>query len=54
MKAAEQITVPFETIDAKLTADDDRDFWQTALAVLTDEFVQRQNKKRHNKTGPLS
>src|SRR6202162_5881277 len=45
MKAAKQITVPFEAIDAKLTADDDRDFWQMALAVLTDEFVQRHEQE---------
>jgi hypothetical protein len=41
MKTIERPTVPFEVVDAKLAADDDRGFWRSALSVLTDEFAQR-------------
>jgi hypothetical protein len=45
MSDSEQLTVPFGAIEAKLAADDDRDFWQTALAVLADEFLQRHEEE---------
>ena len=41
MKNLEQPTIPFEVVEAKLSADDDRAFWLAALSVLTEEFVQR-------------
>jgi len=41
MTVSEKLIVPFEAIEAKLTADDDPTFWQTALAVLAEEFVHR-------------
>jgi hypothetical protein len=39
MKNPENLKVPFAAVVAKLSEDDDRDFWQTALTVLTDEFL---------------
>jgi len=45
MTISEKLIVPFETIEAKLTADDDRAFWQTALAVLADEFANRHDEE---------
>jgi hypothetical protein len=38
---AASITIPFECFETKLTADDDRGFWRTALTVVADEFVNR-------------
>ncbi|HEV2306249.1 MAG TPA: hypothetical protein VGR93_12065 [Candidatus Acidoferrales bacterium] len=37
--------IPFEAIEKKLAADDDREFWQAALAVLADEFAQRHKEE---------
>jgi hypothetical protein len=37
--------VPLEVVEAKLAKDDDRDFWQAALAVRTDEFLQRYDRE---------
>jgi hypothetical protein len=41
MKAADIETILFDTIESKLTADDDPAFWRVALSVLDDEFAQR-------------
>lgn len=41
MRSSGHAMIPFDAIEAKLAPDDDRDFWQTALAVLADEFVHR-------------
>jgi hypothetical protein len=41
MKAIENPAIPFETLEPKLAADDDRALWQAALVVLTNEFMQR-------------
>jgi hypothetical protein len=50
MKNIEQPIIPFEAVEAKLGADDDRDFWQVALSVLTEEFLQRRSESpRHRK-----
>ena len=45
MKNPENLKVPFAAVVAKLSEDDDRDFWQTALSVLTDEFLHRYDKE---------
>jgi hypothetical protein len=45
MNSTEKPTIPFEIVEAKLGETDDRLFWQTALSVLTDEFLQRCNDK---------
>jgi hypothetical protein len=42
MKAIENKAMIFETLEPKLVAEDDHALWQVALAVLTDEFEQRQ------------
>jgi len=44
-----RIPIPFEVVEAHLTADDDREFWQTALSVLADEFVTFVAKTRSEK-----
>jgi hypothetical protein len=41
MKAAGNETILFDTIEPKLTADDDPAFWRAALLVLGDEFAKR-------------
>ncbi len=33
------VLIPFDFVEAHLTADDDPEFWQTALSVLADEFA---------------
>jgi hypothetical protein len=48
MTNAEKQTVVIEAVRSKLTAADDPDFWDTALTVLTDEFLQRYNRKANN------
>ena len=45
MRDSEKLTLPFEAFEAKLAADDDRDFWKTALAVLAQEFLQRHEEE---------
>ncbi|MGC1583489.1 MAG: hypothetical protein WA766_18540 [Candidatus Acidiferrales bacterium] len=45
MDAHESPTCPFESVEPNLGADDDRDFWRTALAVLADEFTKRHDDK---------
>ncbi len=45
MSDPEKLIVPFEAIESNLAADDDRDFWHTALAVLADEFVHRREEE---------
>ena len=37
--------IAFEAVEAKLAADDDRAFWQVALTVLAEEFVQRHSEE---------
>ena len=49
MKTAENLKLPFEAVVTKLTEDDDRDFWQTALTVLTDEFLHRYDEEAKNR-----
>jgi len=49
MKRRETSTVLLEAIASKLTAEDDCDFWEIALAVVTDEFIQRHDE--HSKSG---
>jgi len=49
MKNIEQLTIPFEAVEAKLAADDDRGFWRAALSVLTEEFVQRHAEESTNR-----
>jgi hypothetical protein len=44
MNNIEQATIPFELVEKKLAADDDPDFWQAALSLLTNEFLQRHAK----------
>jgi|SRR5271155_4071296 len=41
MKGVEDLVIPFEALESKLRADDDRALWQAALLVLGDEFTQR-------------
>jgi hypothetical protein len=41
MRKSEQPIIPLEVVEAKLAADDDRDFWQAALSVLAEEFIRR-------------
>ena len=41
MKALENKTIVFETLEPKLVAGDDHALWRVALSVLTDEFEQR-------------
>jgi|SRR5579863_916805 len=45
MTVSAKLIVPFEAIEAKLTADDDPAFWQTALAILADEFANRHDEE---------
>jgi hypothetical protein len=45
MTSIEKPKVPLEAVEAKLAKDDDRDFWQAALLVLTDEFLQRYDRE---------
>jgi hypothetical protein len=49
MKNPENLKVPFAAVVAKLSEDDDRDFWQTALTVLTDEFLYRYDEEAKNR-----
>jgi hypothetical protein len=42
--------IPFEVIDAKLTAEDDRDLWLISLETLADEIMQ----KRHGESLPTN
>ena len=49
VKNLEQPILPFEVVEAKLSADDDRGFWQAALSVLTEEFVQRHVEESTNR-----
>lgn len=45
MTKLEDSAIPFEAFEAKLAVDDDRAFWQIALTVLAEEFVQRQREE---------
>jgi hypothetical protein len=49
MSHAENPNAPFDAIARKLGVDDDRNFWQTALTVLTDEFLHRYDEKAKNR-----
>jgi hypothetical protein len=49
MKTAENRNVLFEAIVTKLTAEDDREFWQVALGMLADEFLKRYEKEAKNR-----
>ena len=49
METAKNPTTPYEAVAAKLTADDDGDFWQTALSVLTDDFLHRYDEEAKNR-----
>lgn len=49
MKTADNPNLPFEAVVARLTEDDDRDFWQAALTVLTDEFLRRYDEHARNR-----
>jgi hypothetical protein len=49
MKIIEESNVPFEAVERKLNKDDDRGLWQTALTVLTDEFLQRFDQETKNR-----
>jgi hypothetical protein len=42
MKPLENTAILYQTLEAKLTADDDPAFWRAALLVLTDEMAQRE------------
>ena len=46
---AEHSLVPFEAVAVKLTEDDDREFWQSALSVLTEEFLRRYDVEAKNR-----
>ena len=45
MNTFDKPIIPFEAVEAKLAADDDRDLWRAALCVLTDELVQRYGEE---------
>lgn len=44
MRIPENTDLPFESVQPKLTKDDDRQFWQIALAVLGNEFITRYDE----------
>jgi hypothetical protein len=50
MTRIEKPKIPLEVVEAKLSKDDDRDFWQAALSVLTDEFLQRYDRESKGRT----
>lgn len=45
MKAIETAQVLFETLEPRLTSDDDPALWKSALLVLADELAQREAEK---------
>jgi hypothetical protein len=49
MKNIKKPIIPFAAVEAKLAADDDRCFWQAALSVLTDKFIQRHTEESTNR-----
>jgi hypothetical protein len=49
MKNSEQPIIPFEVVESKLAAEDDRVFWHAALSVLTEEFLMRYAAESTNK-----
>jgi hypothetical protein len=53
METTQTPIIPFELIEAKLAASDDRGFWRVALAVLTEEFVQRHAEENTNNDWPM-
>ena len=50
MKTSENKTIPFETLQSKLGADDDHALWRAALFVLADELSQRQAEQSKRRT----
>jgi hypothetical protein len=53
MNNPEKHAIPFEVIATNLVADDDRNLWRTALAVLTDDFMLRYDEKPVNRDWAL-
>jgi hypothetical protein len=49
MNTRENPSALFDAVAAKLTQDDDPNFWQTALAVLKDEFLRRYDEEARNR-----
>jgi hypothetical protein len=49
MTSIEKPTVPIGAIEAKFAKDDDRNFWQAALLVLSDEFLQRFERESNGR-----
>ena len=44
MLSGPNLITPFEIVASGLDAEDERSFWQTALSVLTGEFLQRRSE----------
>ncbi len=49
MNTFENPIIPFHSVESRLSADDDRTFWQVALTTLADEFMLQYHKESRNR-----